>query len=392
MGKTTELKEKIGIDKSVIYLDLLQINWTDLVKAQGKEKAHKDDKISINWDVKNVYPEAYKDKSLKSISLYDDEIGQLYINARFDKVRCAYKYVSRLELKSCTDGNNLNNLSVKEYKYRVQMALQTLYFRYGLLFDGKTVLVNSLEVNATIELIEKYQKYNDAIEFIIKNMPCRYYSEKENGNIKYACWHEVNIKNNTDSVQTVVVKNANIQFKIYNKGKHLSDKGIWGDCKQSFLRAEYTFNARTLKRYFDGNLSLKALTDSKIQYIYKHFFGRDIVRPYEDWRNNNTKELKSLVIAHQNYSRYWVDSFLRDCREYNNTHALPVLFDIEDMRAVFKSLDCQNYRKKYLSFENKCVYEHDLKGNTGRLTEIIDKIYRLTVTSEVTHICSSKVS
>ena len=377
------LREQIGIDKSNLYLDIIRIDF---------KKLNKNKNVFVNWYHKDTYPIKNNNISLKSISLKDDTIGKLSVNVKFDKVRNGFKYISRLDLLSCPDGNNLNNLTVNEYKNHVKDVLKDLWQRYGLLFDYDTISVNSLEINATIELTEEYQKYNDAIEFIIKNMPCKYYSEKQNGDIKYACWHEVNIKNNTDSVQTVRVKNANIQFKIYNKGQHLSDKGIWGDCKQSFLRAEYTFNARTIKRFTDGNLSLQALTDSKIRYMYKHFFVRDVVKPYEDWRNNNTKELKSLVIAHQNYSRYWVDSFLRDCREYNNTHALPVLFDIEDMRAIFKSLDCQNYRKKYISFENKCIYEHDLKGNTGRLTEIIDKIYRLTVTSEVTNICSSKVS
>lgn len=375
------LREQIGIDKSVIYLDLLQIAWADLLKAQAQEKAHKDDKISINWDSKNVYPEVYKDKSLKSISLYDEEIGQLYINARFDKIRCAYKYVSRLELKSCADGNNLNNLTVKEYKYRVQMALQALYFKYGLLFDSKTVLVNSLEVNATIGLEQDFRNYKDVMMFIIRNMPARYYSEKKNGKYKYAVWVEIDNLKNVEVLQTTLVKNRNIQFKIYNKGQHLSDKGIWGNCEQSFLRAEYTFNSNTLKRYLGDNLSLNALTDNKIAYMYKHFFKRDVIEPYKFWHEINLDELTELAKTHKSIGkRYWVDGFLRECRLNNAQEALPKLFDVEDMREVFKRLEPKgkdNSRNKYLKFLKQCDYETDLRGNTKRLFEIINKINSL---------------
>ena len=206
-------------------------------------------------------------------------------------------------------------------------------------------------------LDRNFKDYQDVLCFFIRNVPNKRYGCKHNKNvIKYATWHEANKKEKSDITESAVVKNNSLILKIYNKGKHLQDKGVFIDDSEDILRIEYTFKSRSvLKTAFGGN-DVFNITDEGLSKLFKKYFMRDIVDEYEEWKKINHKQLIEFTKYHQGQNKQWFEPFIRDCRSYSSTHGLPLLFDVNDMQSVFKELELKggrNYGKKFNNFKKQ---------------------------------------
>lgn len=229
---------------------------------------------------------------------------------------------------------------------------------------------------------EPYEKYRNSILLLIKNVPPeRYGNHGGNSNyVKYATWHEVDLQSNTDNLETALVKNSSVELKIYNKSKQLEDLGVEEVYDKSVMRVEYTIKDRRILDTAFGDHLVTSLTDASIEKLFSKYFERDIVTPFYNWKRMNHSQLVEVTQKHKKQYGKWVEPFLRDCRKYEQTHALPILFDLEDMKNVFQELEPKSGRnamKKYLRFKDRAIYEDDLIGNTRRTEEIIDKVLRL---------------
>jgi hypothetical protein len=253
--------------------------------------------------------------------------------------------------------------------------------KYKVKVDYSSIKIKKLELNATFFLDEPYENYKQAILMIVRNVSSKRFKTKNNSNaIKYATWHEVNVKLGTDKLETVLVKNSSIELKIYSKVKQLQDIGaIPLDVDQNVMRIEYTINDKRILENAFGSDEVQSITDEKINELFKRYFNRDVVAQYYSWRAKNQKELIELVAKHRelNPSR-WVDSFIREVRQLEQLNGLPILFDVCDLKKVFNKLDkSKNGSKKFKRFMDKAVYEQDLVGNTKRIQEIINKVLKM---------------
>lgn len=366
MNEKIELIERIGIDKS----RLNNIFIRDIDDEKINQCRNQNREIVVEYGDTPVVLQS--GKCLRRLKLKDERIGML--NFQYKKRADGKSHATcSLQLLATDNGNNLQNLTVQEYKKRVSEAFWLITQEYGIVLDYSQAKIKSLEVNATFRLQEDFQKYEKVILMMIRNVP-QVYKDKRSNSLKYHVWREAT--KNYDRLETVLAKNQSVELKIYNKLKQLKDtNAISNIAENNIMRVEYTFkNASTLKSRFRDN-TVDALTNEALISMFKWYFNRDIVQPWEKWQKDNKHALCHIASKHIQSGTDWKQAFFRKCREFENTHGLPVLFDVCDMQPVFKLLDkSKNANRKFQRFKKSARYEKDLIGNTKRMQEVINKI------------------
>lgn len=279
-----------------------------------------------------------------------------------------------------SDGNNVQNLSAEEYRKRVRDVFGYLESQYGIYADASSVRIRRLEINATFALDEPYERYRYPILLMMRNVSPRRFSSSRNKVIKYASWHSADMAAQTEHLETVLVKNHSTELKIYHKSQWLRDQGFESDDGQDLMRIEYTIkDSRLLERYFPDN-KVSSLSDDQIRTMFQDYFRRDVIARFESWHQANIRQLAELIEKHRKAEVHWIGYFLRECRQYAETHGLPVLFALEDVKSAMRLLEpCggKNLTNKWQRFLRQAVYEKDLSGNTRRMNEIFGKILRM---------------
>lgn len=371
------LVERIGIDRSALFDFLIQEVDTEKIENHAKQGKNGKSYTKIVYD-DNSPIELPNGKRVGKLVIKDQYIGKLTVSFERNNLNGGEYVNSSLELMVSGGNNNLQNLNTMEYQARIIDVFQVLAEEYGVIADYSTIKIKKLELNATFYLKEAYEKYKQPILLLMRNVPPkRYGNNKGNNAVKYATWHEANIGTSEDKLETALVKNSSIELKIYNKGKHLKDIGELDKLDKDIMRVEYTIkDKRILENAFGDNLVV-SLTDEKINGLFKKYFNRDVVTRYYQWAAENHKQLVDLTKKHRELYQKWTGSFFRECRQYEATNGLPILFDINDMEKVFRKLEPKSGRnasKKFNKFKKQAIYETDLVGNTDRVKEIISKI------------------
>lgn len=371
------LVERIGIDKSALFDFLIQEVDTEKIENHAKQGKNGKSYTKIVYD-DNSPIELPNGKRVGKLVIKDQYIGKLTVSFERNNLNGGEYVNSSLELMVSGCNNNLQNLNTMEYQARIIDVFQVLAEDYGVIADYSTIKIKKLELNATFYLKEAYEKYKQPILLLMRNVPPkRYGNNKGNNAVKYATWHEANIGTSEDKLETALVKNSSIELKIYNKGKHLKDIGELDKLDKDIMRVEYTIkDKRILENAFGDNLVV-SLTDEKINGLFKKYFNRDVVTRYYQWAAENHRQLVDLTKKHKELYQKWTGSFFRECRQYEATNGLPILFDINDMEKVFRELEPKSGRnagKKFKKFKKQAIYETDLVGNTARVKEIISKI------------------
>ena len=371
------LVERIGIDRRALFDFLIQEVDTEKIENHAKQGKNGKSYTKIVYD-DNSPIELPNGKRVGKLVIKDQYIGKLTVSFERNNLNGGEYVNSSLELMVSGGNNNLQNLNTMEYQARIIDVFQVLAEDYGVIADYSTIKIKKLELNATFYLKEAYEKYKQPILLLMRNVPPkRYGNNKGNNAVKYATWHEANIGTSEDKLETALVKNSSIELKIYNKGKHLKDIGELDKLDKDIMRVEYTIkDKRILENAFGDNLVV-SLTDEKINGLFKKYFNRDVVTRYYQWAAENHRQLVDLTKKHKELYQKWTGSFFRECRQYEATNGLPILFDINDMEKVFRELEPKSGRnagKKFKKFKKQAIYETDLVGNTARVKEIISKI------------------
>lgn len=371
------LVERIGIDRSVLcnfnVLEVDEKKFKNAAQNQFGEKVYSqimyDDQSPIKLD---------DGRGVSKLVIKHSRIGKFMVSFEKNNLSGREYIKSSLELMVSEDANNVQNLNSVEYQARISNVFKELDEKFGLKIDYSSIRIKKLEINATFFLNEAYEKYRLPILLLIRNVPVkRYGKNKENNAVKYAAWYEANAKLGEEKLETALVKNSSIELKIYNKGKHLNDLGMIDALDKGLMRVEYTIKDRRILQNAFGDDLVTSLTDQKINSLFRKYFNRDIVVPYQNWVCRNHKHLVNLTKKHRKLYQRWTSTFFRECRQYEELHGLPALFDIEDMKSVFRELEkksARNSARKFAKFKDRAIFEADLFGNTARVKEIISKI------------------
>jgi hypothetical protein len=371
------LVERIGIDRSVLcnfnVLEVDEKKFKNAAQNQFGEKVYS----QIMYDDQSPI-KLYDGRGVSKLVIKHSRIGKFMVSFEKNNLSGREYIKSSLELMVSEDANNVQNLNSVEYQARISNVFKELDEKFGLKIDYSSIRIKKLEINATFFLNEAYEKYRLPILLLIRNVPVkRYGKNKENNAVKYAAWYEANAKLGEEKLETALVKNSSIELKIYNKGKHLNDLGMIDALDKGLMRVEYTIKDRRILQNAFGDDLVTSLTDQKINSLFRKYFNRDIVVPYQNWVCRNHEHLVNLTKKHRKLYQRWTSTFFRECRQYEELHGLPALFDIEDMKSVFRELEkksARNSARKFAKFKDRAIFEADLFGNTARVKEIISKI------------------
>lgn len=368
------LQERIGIDRTGLYDFIIQEVNTDKIEKSAKTNNNKS-YVKVVYDDSSPI-ELSNGKRIGELIIKDPHIGKLTVSFEKNNLNGQNHINSSLELMVSGGNNNLQNLNTIEYQARIIDVFQFLAERYGVIADYSTIRIKKLELNATFFLNEAYEKYKQPILLLMRNVPSKRYGNNKNNNaVKYATWYEA--ETGEDKLETALVKNASIELKIYNKGKHLKDIGELNELDKNIMRVEYCIKDRRILESAFGDNLVVSLTDEKINSLFKKYFNRDIATQYYQWATENHRKLVDLTKRHREQAQKWTNGFFRECRQYEAVNGLPVLFDINDMLKVFHELESKkgrNAKRKFDKFKKQAIYESDLVGNTTRVKEIISKI------------------
>lgn len=371
------LVERIGIDRSVLcnfnVLEVDEKKFKNAAQNQFGEKVYS----QIMYDDQSPI-KLYDGRGVSKLVIKHSRIGKFMVSFEKNNLSGREYIKSSLELMVSEDANNVQNLNSVEYQARISNVFKELDEKFGLKIDYSSIRIKKLEINATFFLNEAYEKYRLPILLLIRNVPVkRYGKNKENNAVKYAAWYEANAKLGEEKLETALVKNSSIELKIYNKGKHLNDLDMIDALDKGLMRVEYTIKDRRILQNAFGDDLVTSLTDQKINSLFRKYFNRDIVVPYQNWVCRNHEHLVNLTKKHRKLYQRWTSTFFRECRQYEELHGLPALFDIEDMKSVFRELEkksARNSARKFAKFKDRAIFEADLFGNTARVKEIISKI------------------
>ncbi|MFA9424512.1 MAG: hypothetical protein ACERLG_13110, partial [Sedimentibacter sp.] len=326
------LIKRVGIDRSVLYdFPLISLDANKLTSFKN-----------VQFELNENSPILLESgERLGKLVIIDKFLGRMKVEFNYSNLHNKHFINTTLELMVSGSDNNLQNLNTEEYKDRIKAVFDYLENTYTIKADYSKIKVKKLELNATFFLDEPYENYKQAILMMIRNVsPKRFGCSSSNNAIKYATWHEANMKTNKDTLETALVKNSSIEIKVYNKGKQLQDIGEIENSGQSIMRVEYSIKDRRILQNAFGDDLVESLSDVKINNLFQKYFNRDIVAPYYAWRSKNKKELVGMVKRHRevNPSR-WSEYFIREARQYEQMNGLPILFDIYDLQGVFRELE-----------------------------------------------------
>lgn len=184
MNEKIELIERIGIDKS----RLNNIFIKDIDETKINQHQHRDENREIVVEYGDTPVILQSGRCLRRLKLKDERIGLL--SFRYGKRTDGKSHATcSLHLLATDNGNNLQSLTVQEYKKRVSEAFRLITREYGIMLDYSQAKIKSLEVNATFSLQEDFPKYEKVILMMIRNVP-QVYKDKRSNSLKYHIWRE----------------------------------------------------------------------------------------------------------------------------------------------------------------------------------------------------------
>ena len=345
------LIERIGIDRSELSVMVERIDMEKIIR----QTAEHNDVVM------------YDDERRTFIEIKNNEIGYF----KYSHYKQSGRAFAMLGINVSDDRNNMQNMTAAEYKNRIRTVLDRLERNYGIVVNRENIQAKSIEINATFELKEDFEKYSRIIRLIMNNLPKETYG-RDGKPVKY-----YETADGTGKLETAQAQNSSVKLKIYNKDKQLFDVGVAAE-EHKLMRIEYT-----LKNFSSSDALKKvlSLTDEMIMRRFMLRFEREFLKPYQNWKEKNHAELVNMVRCYrEGAGQRWCLSFLLACYEYEVKNNHPVLLDVEDLKEVIKELEpegSRNANAKYESIRKQIGSTVFLFGDRKRLEEVFLKVQKM---------------
>ena len=357
-----DLIEKIGIDKSeikdfwVLYVDFLKLRKHDNVILEGKE--------GMAYELKDG-------KSFGKLQINDNVwFGTFLVEMRKGGNGC-FVYTKMDVFVGNEETGNLNNLSVMEYKERIEFIKRYLQEEYGVFIDICKARIRKMEINCTFEIAEEFYKYHRALRLMMFNM--------SDDSEKTMTVEKNNKKEQSIESETFYYGNNRWQIKIYDKKRQLEDT-MGYECDIYIMRIEIILkNSQKVNEVIKKKLLLEITDDMIVNFFMKQF--RNLVeKKYKKWRKDNKKQLNELITFHKRKSRNnWHKNLLNECRNTELKKRVPIILELDDLFEQIKLLEKgRHFSRVKKSIENICE-EDDvfLQNDSKKIEEIISKVNRI---------------
>jgi hypothetical protein len=365
MYNSTGIVERIGLDKTAITN--FKINHIDIAYLNTLG-------IELVTDTNSLLKSG-NGIGIARVKIKDKYFGKLECGMSNANPQKQYRAYTRLELLINKD-NNLQNLTVAEYKLRIISVFAYIKNRYNIdiAYDFDTLQLSYMEINCTFKLTHNFSLYKRALIILMSNLPEEKYISKNWHKIKCKTFTEINTEYNCASLETLSVGNSSIELTIYNKTKQLKDlKNI--NLPYDYIRIEYKLKRKDSRINTLGG-TVGSLSDKKIRDFYIDNFQKDIINGYEKYSNKISSLFEPVLIPLLAKSdKQWYKDFIRKVREYESKNGLPMLIDIADIFPILKDYSKQNYsRRKKMVMIKAQESETDLIGVRDKINEIICKV------------------
>ncbi|HBF1288376.1 TPA: hypothetical protein KNR75_003787 [Clostridioides difficile] len=257
----------IGIDKIVIksctdsekYKNgLIGVDYNKLkMLAQNNTNIS----LDVNTDyetVKNIYTDEYI--KLKSLTIYNDALFNRFEIKSFKLYNNMYSTYYKLDLSTTNlTNNNLHSRSIGECKNLYLKALQQLENVYGIYLNKNYMLLNSIEINNTIQADESYSNYFYILNLMYNLAPANY-----------------EFKQIRD---TLYLYNKSISNKLYDKTYELEAKieNFNTDEYKNMMRVELSLERNKILEQFK-TVNLFDISDKEIKEYYINQVQKDLFK------------------------------------------------------------------------------------------------------------------
>lgn len=354
-----KLIQRIGLDKVVIKG--FRIVKANLKKLRGRNNVTLEEQGKATYLLEDG-------ESFKFMKIKDNRMFGTLVAGSKDTRPYKTDYQSVEIVIRDPETANLQNLTVKEFKERVDVIFSYLEEEYGIVIDKTGTRISYMEINCTFYTKEEFQRYHRVLGLMMYNLP--------NKSKKMIQIDKVNPCEETREVETYYRGNKSMEIKIYDKKRHL--KWIKGyEVVGNIMRIELILRtAQKVTEVFGTNL-LWDLTDKMINEYYYSQAEKLFEKRFRWWKRKNSKQLENLIMKHKEKNgQNWQQKLLDECCNYEMEKHIPLLLDIEDLLEQVKRIQRNGqYSRTKKSLLNKCV-ERDvfLQKDNDRMEEILKKI------------------
>lgn len=325
--------ERIGLDRTVI--SNFRIESIDFAKLSAHGNITLETEGQFAYNLKNG-------SSFRWLKIVDNHFfGTLVAGTR--KAERFKQDYARLDIRIGTNQEgNLQNKLLIDYKRYILEVFDYLYREYGIMADYTDIKFNLMEINCTFEIQHLFHEYHRILRLIMFNLPQTY---KKLGQIQTA-----NKKKYRLETETFYRGNSSMELKIYDKKKQI-EQVYHKTIQNNFMRIEIVLKKpQKIKEVFHTNL-VKKITDKQIHEFYIGQFKKLIETPFYKWKYDNDKKIYQMIVNNKG-KRYWINNFLRECRNEEQLRQIPILLDIKDFLRQAKLLEKNGHYKRV---EKKCL-------------------------------------
>lgn len=362
-----DLKETIGIDKTELAdFDVISM---DLEKISKYSNVILESKADMNYITQDGI-------EFGRLQINDNnEFGTMLIEIR-KKMGSYYVYTRMDVYVGDSYKGNLNNISVKEYKEKVQNIQIYLFNKYGVNIDISSIKIRNIEINCTFQIEDEFYKYHRPLRLVMYNL--------SDDSKKTMVVEKNNKQEQRLESETFCYGNSRWKLKVYDKKRQLYET-IGYECDIYIMRIEITLlGLSKVREVFKTNL-LADITDKKIQDYYISQFRKLIEQKYIKWQKHNQKLLQEKIILHKKlYKNAWQKKLLSECRDLEMKNRVPIILEIEDVLQQVKLLEKKKNGRHYARVEKEILAncnENDvyIQKDGKRIKEIINKVNEIAL-------------
>jgi hypothetical protein len=349
--------KKFGIDKSKLYN--IKINGISFKKLEANLGACTLQTMGEVMAVLNLDTGNYKEIAYLKIV---DEImfNCLIVGVKKTKGKSIAYVNLDLHIDSIR-GDNLEPLNMEEYYILIANVKEYIFDKYGIDLDFTEAKFKELELNVTMLLDRDFTEYEHILKLMTLLAPKRYKAKMLG-------------MDNRNNITTIVLDNKSIDCKVYDKTKQLKVvyKILIDD---NCIRIEYTLKTiAKISKDLGGNIH--SLTDKDIKEYLQNRVYEDLIKPTEKHIEEGNKILKKMVKEEQKKApKKWTRLFLLKSITESIDNKIPLVFDIEQVKAIIKEKTKTNYARTIDRLEEELSSYKYLNNNFTKLNEIKEKIF-----------------
>lgn len=348
----------IGLDKQVIKPTVVGIDYKKLKECNNTIVSTEGDTIPIKDYETDEYVYIHHINIKDDIMFNRLTVG--VINAGMGYILFCYLDISKMGADDC----NLIPYTVEGFKTYTDKCIKYIEDRYGLRLDNNNYKGESMEINVTIEIDNKFNDYG----YLLNIMGSLAIGGKRR--YKYELY-----KDTLSECTGIRLYSKSRVKKVYDKSKQLrTEKEVKIKIDKEYMRIEDTLlNQCRIKETF-GTCYIEDITDKEVKEYMVKSIEDDLIKPIEKHIAEGNKLLKKIAKEEKKKDiRKWKRIFLYRASSLMNNNGVPIVVDIQQLLDVIKKESPKNYNRDIKRLSKEIEELKHLHNNFTKLKEIKSK-------------------